>query len=152
MLTPGSWRFETGGLFRVGLGSYDTSAWSSECTPQTSSPQTTLCARAITPTKLAPDNPILRWLYAMSSRFHCLRAARLAARYPCQRRTFASAASNRADHVRIVEVGPRDGLQNEKNTIPLATKIELIERLARTGLTTIEAGSFVSPKWTPQVR
>jgi hydroxymethylglutaryl-CoA lyase len=54
--------------------------------------------------------------------------------------------------VKIVEVGPRDGLQNEKTTIPLATKIELIERLAATGLTTIEAGSFVSPKWVPQVR
>jgi hydroxymethylglutaryl-CoA lyase len=43
-------------------------------------------------------------------------------------------------------------LQNEKQTIPLATKIELVERLAKTGLTTIEAGSFVSPKWVPQVR
>jgi hydroxymethylglutaryl-CoA lyase len=42
-------------------------------------------------------------------------------------------------------------LQNEKKAIPLATKIELVERLARTGLKTIEAGSFVSPKWTPQV-
>lgn len=58
-------------------------------------------------------------------------------------------ASNR---VRLVEVGPRDGLQNEKQTIPLTTKIELIERLARTGLTDIEAGSFVAPKWVPQVR
>ncbi|KAI4680479.1 hypothetical protein J4E81_010160 [Alternaria sp. BMP 2799] len=87
----------------------------------------------------------------MTSKFFCLRSARLAARYPCPRRTFASAASSRADHVRIVEVGPRDGLQNEKQTIPLATKIELIERLAKTGLTTIEAGSFVSPKWVPQM-
>jgi hydroxymethylglutaryl-CoA lyase len=51
-----------------------------------------------------------------------------------------------------VEVGPRDGLQNEKKAIPLETKIELIERLAGTGLTTIEAGSFVSAKWVPQVR
>lgn len=88
----------------------------------------------------------------MSSKFFCLRSARLAARHPCRPRTFASAAASRADHVRIVEVGPRDGLQNEKKTIPLATKIELVERLARTGLTTIEAGSFVSPKWVPQVR
>ena len=55
------------------------------------------------------------------------------------------------DQVHVVEVGPRDGLQNEKNTIPLDTKILLIERLAQTGLKTIEAGSFVSPKWTPQV-
>lgn len=53
--------------------------------------------------------------------------------------------------MKIVEVGPRDGLQNEKKSIPLATKIELIERLAKTGLQTIEAGAFVSPKWVPQV-
>ncbi|PBP18026.1 aldolase [Diplocarpon rosae] len=53
--------------------------------------------------------------------------------------------------VKIIEVGPRDGLQNEKRSIPLATKIELIERLSKTGLTDIEAGSFVSPKWVPQM-
>lgn len=53
--------------------------------------------------------------------------------------------------VRIVEVGPRDGLQNEKGVIPVATKIEMVKRLAATGIQTIEAGSFVSPKWTPQV-
>ncbi|KAL8365336.1 hypothetical protein RB595_004238 [Gaeumannomyces hyphopodioides] len=55
------------------------------------------------------------------------------------------------NRVKIVEVGPRDGLQNEKTTISLATKIDLIERLSRTGLTTIEAGSFVAPKWVPQM-
>lgn len=55
------------------------------------------------------------------------------------------------NHVRIVEVGPRDGLQNEKKAIPQATKIDLIERLAKTGLTNIEAGAFVSPKWVPQM-
>ncbi|KAI5462190.1 P-loop containing nucleoside triphosphate hydrolase protein [Mariannaea sp. PMI_226] len=67
-------------------------------------------------------------------------------------RGFATASGTSSDtHVRIVEVGPRDGLQNEKKAIPLATKIELIERLARTGLSTIEAGSFVSPKWVPQM-
>lgn len=59
---------------------------------------------------------------------------------------------SRDSRVKIVEVGPRDGLQNEKKTIPLTTKIELIERLAKTGLTDIEAGSFVAPKWVPQVR
>ena len=91
------------------------------------------------------------WL-SMSSKFVCLRAARLAARHPCHRRTFAAAASSRADHVRIVEVGPRDGLQNEKQSIPVATKIELVESLAQSGLEYIEAGSFVSPKWVPQVR
>ena len=53
--------------------------------------------------------------------------------------------------VRIVEVGPRDGLQNEKQSIPTAIKIELIERLAACGLTAIEATAFVSPKWVPQM-
>ncbi len=53
--------------------------------------------------------------------------------------------------VRIVEVGPRDGLQNEKTIIPAATKIALIDRLSQTGLRSIEATSFVSPKWVPQL-
>ncbi len=53
--------------------------------------------------------------------------------------------------VKIVEVGPRDGLQNEKQIVPTATKIELIERLADAGLRAIEATSFVSPKWVPQM-
>lgn len=53
--------------------------------------------------------------------------------------------------VRVVEVGPRDGLQNEAKTVPTATKVTLIERLADAGLKTIEAGSFVSPKWVPQM-
>ncbi len=52
--------------------------------------------------------------------------------------------------VRMVEVGPRDGLQNEATTVPAATKIALIEKLVEAGLTTVEAGSFVSPKWIPQ--
>jgi len=53
--------------------------------------------------------------------------------------------------VRIVEVGPRDGLQNEKARVPTAAKIELIDRLSATGLRSIEATSFVSPKWVPQL-
>jgi hydroxymethylglutaryl-CoA lyase len=53
--------------------------------------------------------------------------------------------------VRIVEVGARDGLQNEKTIVPTATKIELIDRLSATGVRTIEATSFVSPKWVPQL-
>ncbi len=53
--------------------------------------------------------------------------------------------------VRIVEVGPRDGLQNEKAIVPTAAKIELIDRLSATGLRSIEATSFVSPKWVPQL-
>jgi hydroxymethylglutaryl-CoA lyase len=55
------------------------------------------------------------------------------------------------DRVRIVEVGPRDGLQNEAQIVPAAVKIALIERLAAAGLVSIEAGSFVSPKWIPQM-
>ncbi len=54
-------------------------------------------------------------------------------------------------HVRIVEVGPRDGLQNEAKLVPLETKIAMIEGLADAGLQVIEAGSFVSPKWVPQM-
>ena len=52
---------------------------------------------------------------------------------------------------RIVEVGPRDGLQNEKTVIPIEVKLELIRRLSQSGLTTIESGAFVSPKWVPQM-
>lgn len=52
---------------------------------------------------------------------------------------------------KIVEVGPRDGLQNEKSIVPTAIKIEFIQRLVDSGLKTIEATSFVSPKWVPQM-
>ena len=55
------------------------------------------------------------------------------------------------DRVRIVEVGARDGLQNEAARVPAPVKIELIERLANAGLPVIEATSFVSPKWVPQM-
>ena len=53
--------------------------------------------------------------------------------------------------VKIVEVGPRDGLQNEKTVIPAEIKIELVDRLTRAGFSNIEAASFVSPKWVPQM-
>src|SRR5213076_1503366 len=53
--------------------------------------------------------------------------------------------------VRIVEVGPRDGLQNEPREVPTAVKVELIERLAAAGLPAVEATAFVSPKWIPQM-
>ena len=56
-----------------------------------------------------------------------------------------------SEFVRIVEVGPRDGLQNEKTIIAAADKIALIDRLSATGLSCIEATSFVSPKWVPQL-
>ena len=55
------------------------------------------------------------------------------------------------DTVTLVEVGPRDGLQNEQQTIPLAAKLELIDDLGAAGLRVIEAGSFVNPKWIPQM-
>src|SRR5882757_3891851 len=53
--------------------------------------------------------------------------------------------------VRIVDVGPRDGLQNEPGEVPTEIKLELIERLADAGLPAVEATAFVSPKWIPQM-
>ena len=53
--------------------------------------------------------------------------------------------------IRIVEVGPRDGLQNEARALPVETRVALIEALAEAGLRSIEAGSFVSPRWVPQM-
>jgi hydroxymethylglutaryl-CoA lyase len=58
---------------------------------------------------------------------------------------------NLPKHVKIVEVGPRDGLQNEKEAVSAAVKIELVDRLSRAGFSNIEAASFVSPKWVPQM-
>ncbi len=55
------------------------------------------------------------------------------------------------DKIEIVEVGPRDGLQNEKQTISTDTKAALIEKLVDAGCKTVEAGAFVSPKWVPQM-
>jgi len=55
------------------------------------------------------------------------------------------------DRVKMVEVGPRDGLQNEPEVVPLGIKVELIDRLAAAGFVVVEAGSFVSPKWVPQM-
>lgn len=61
----------------------------------------------------------------------------------------AHAASQ--DRVDIIEVGPRDGLQNETGTVSLSDKLQLIQALADSGIRHIEAGSFVSPKWVPQM-
>ena len=55
------------------------------------------------------------------------------------------------ERVRVVEVGPRDGLQNEKIVIPTEAKVNLVNALSRAGLTTIEVGAFVHPKWVPQM-
>jgi hydroxymethylglutaryl-CoA lyase len=54
-------------------------------------------------------------------------------------------------HVKVVEVGPRDGLQNDKETISAEVKIELVNRLSQAGFSNVEAASFVSPKWVPQM-
>ncbi len=58
---------------------------------------------------------------------------------------------NLPTHVRIVEMGPRDGLQNEKQIVSTDTKVELVARLGAAGLPAIEAASFVSPRWVPQI-
>ena len=58
---------------------------------------------------------------------------------------------NYPDKVKIVEVGPRDGLQNEKKNITTQNKIELVERLSKAGVRFIEAAAFVSPKWVPKM-
>ncbi|OXM47713.1 hydroxymethylglutaryl-CoA lyase [Amycolatopsis alba] len=60
-------------------------------------------------------------------------------------------ASALPERVTIWEVGPRDGLQNEKAIVPVEVKLEFLDRLADSGLTTLEATSFVSPKWVPQL-
>ncbi|WP_094160549.1 hydroxymethylglutaryl-CoA lyase [Thiomonas delicata] len=54
-------------------------------------------------------------------------------------------------HVKLVEVGPRDGLQNEANPVPPEVKVELIDRLSAAGLPNVEAAAFVSPRWVPQM-
>jgi hydroxymethylglutaryl-CoA lyase len=59
--------------------------------------------------------------------------------------------NNLPSRVKLVDVGPRDGLQNEKQPVPAAVKIELVQRLQAAGLTEIEVTSFVSPKWVPQM-
>ena len=53
--------------------------------------------------------------------------------------------------VRIVEVGPRDGLQNERAPVDTATKVALVDALTAAGLPVIEVGAFVSPRWVPQM-
>ena len=55
------------------------------------------------------------------------------------------------ERITLVEVGPRDGLQNEKEIVPVETKIALVDRLSACGFTSVEAGAFVSPKWVPQM-
>ncbi|XP_047533287.1 hydroxymethylglutaryl-CoA lyase, mitochondrial [Vanessa atalanta] len=72
----------------------------------------------------------------------------------CIRKTFSATyrtISNKVPEVRIYEVGPRDGLQNESKFVPIDIKIELIHKLAAAGINNIESASFVSPKWVKQM-
>lgn len=64
---------------------------------------------------------------------------------------FAIVRAVMSERITIVEVGPRDGLQNEKQIVDVETKAALIERLAAAGASAVEAGAFVSPKWVPQM-
>ncbi|OQS05902.1 hydroxymethylglutaryl-CoA lyase, mitochondrial precursor [Thraustotheca clavata] len=67
------------------------------------------------------------------------------------RRAFSSRSVNYPSYVKIVEVGPRDGLQNEKSVVTTADKVTLINMLSDAGIPVVEATSFVSPKWVPQM-
>ena len=92
-------------------------------------------------------------MFGMLIRYTSRQAQKLYKKHDYRLRAYSASTvqGQQQSHVRLVEVGPRDGLQNEKQSVPLETKLSLIERLASTGLQTIEAGSFVSPKWVPQV-
>lgn len=86
---------------------------------------------------------------------HCLSYEQLIEDYPWLRRWLQEDKTITGhaypEFVKIVEVGPRDGLQNEKEIVPTGVKIQLIDMLSGTGLSVIEATSFVSSKWVPQM-
>lgn len=86
---------------------------------------------------------------------HCLSSEQLLVDYPWLKNWLQqeqrTAAHDYPKFVKIVEVGPRDGLQNEKEIVPTEVKIQLIDMLSETGLSVIEATSFVSSKWVPQM-
>lgn len=84
-----------------------------------------------------------------SSRAPARSAARPHALRPCRAQAFLG--HQLPGRVTLVEVGPRDGLQNEPEKVPTAVKVELIKRLGEAGLPVIETTSFVSPKWVPQL-
>ncbi|PCH37576.1 aldolase [Wolfiporia cocos MD-104 SS10] len=87
----------------------------------------------------------------MYSRLAARTISNVRTRIPSRASYATVSTSTNPNYVNIVEVGPRDGLQNEKAVIPPSLKAELVTRLGRAGLKTIEAGSFVSPKWVPQM-
>jgi len=105
-------------------------------------------SRSLTPEMLLtmpPKMPLLPPISSLSTPSR--RTAHL-----LRRRTFSHTPAQRTtDRARLVEVGPRDGLQNEERQLAPETKMQLIRSLAATGLSTIEAGSFVSRKLVPQV-
>ncbi|XP_047145221.1 hydroxymethylglutaryl-CoA lyase, mitochondrial isoform X2 [Hydra vulgaris] len=82
----------------------------------------------------------------MASSFHCRILREQLKLFRCWKRFYSN-----KDFVKVVEVGPRDGLQNEKEIIDTDVKIQLIDKLSETGLSVIEVTSFVSPKWVPQM-
>jgi hydroxymethylglutaryl-CoA lyase len=71
--------------------------------------------------------------------------------YVCSQHISASRSSKDKRFIKIVEVGPRDGLQNEKKVVPTENKIQFIQMLAEAGCPTVEAAAFVSPKWVPSM-
>ena len=119
-------------------------------------------ATSACPTSQESDASLLpthaSWYREMLQRsIQTLRAADSAGMRPLRRlacqlsQAAALSRPTNARPVKIVEVGPRDGLQNEKTPLSTELKVELIDRLARVGLNDIEAGSFVSPKWVRRV-
>ncbi|KIK91205.1 hypothetical protein PAXRUDRAFT_831036 [Paxillus rubicundulus Ve08.2h10] len=71
--------------------------------------------------------------------------------FPCLKRSYSTPTSRSSNYVRLVEVGPRDGLQNEPHPIPPPIKADLVNRLGQAGIQSLEVGSFVSPRWIPQM-
>jgi hypothetical protein len=96
-------------------------------------------------------HPFARFPQAIPKTFMFSRTLRLLVRPFVARDESSAKSAPQSNHVTIMEVGPRDGLQNEDPAISVQTKVELINRLALAGIKRIEAGSFVSPKWVPQV-
>merc|ERR1711915_1069925 len=94
-------------------------------------------------------------VYSLTELVKLLEESRPALRHlsSCSHEKFANLRDNfpLPPSVKIVEVGPRDGLQNEKKIVPTEVKVDLINQLSNTGLRVVEATSFVSPKWVPQM-
>ncbi|XP_066573352.1 hydroxymethylglutaryl-CoA lyase, mitochondrial isoform X1 [Amia ocellicauda] len=94
---------------------------------------------------------VMMGVYKSFSPSFCLRCRQLSSVVSTARAAGVSPVKSLPERVKIVEVGPRDGLQNEKTIVPAEVKIRLIDMLSDAGLPVIEATSFVSPKWVPQM-